>query len=140
MKMSAAQLGAKWRTNFAASTEKYKEGVNRTDKDPIQLAIAAAPRWLQGVQEAAANDAYAKGLGRTNKQEWQRACVEKGANAMAAGAKLGEINVVKAEQEIGPMREQIRASLPPRGTLEQNKQRMLAMVDGMAGLKRSRRS
>lgn len=138
MRMTAAQLGAKWRANFAASTEKYKQGVQTTDKDPIQLAIAAAPRWFQGVQEAHADGRYEKGLSKSNKQLWQQACVEKGANAMAAAAKLGEQNVVKAEQEIGPQRDAIRASLPPRGTLEQNKQRCLQMIDGMAALKRRR--
>lgn len=136
--LTAQQIGAKWRAKFAASTEAYKDGVTKTDKDPIQLAIAAAPRWLQGVQEAAANGSFEKGLGRTNKQQWQQACVEKGANAIATAAKMGELNVVKAEQEIGPMRAQIVAGLPPRGTLEQNKQRMLQMVDGMAALKRRR--
>jgi hypothetical protein len=137
-KLTAQQIAAKWQAKFAASGDAYKNGVTMTQKDPIQLAIQAAPRWAQGCAEAAANGQYERGLSRTNKQQWQDACVQKGVPALAAAARVGAQNVEKAEREIGPLRDAIVAGLPARGTLEQNKQRALAMIDGMAALRKRR--
>lgn len=137
-KMSPDQLAAKWRAKYGASSESYKQGVQTTQKDPIQLAIQAAPRWLEGVQEAAAEGRFERGLQRSSKAKWQAACVEKGAANMATAAKLGESAVAAAEREIGPMRDAAVAGLPARGTYEQNKQRMNQMVDAMKSFKRRR--
>lgn len=134
-RMTADQVAKKWREKMQNSGPAYVAGVDATDKDPIQLAIAAAPRWLEGVQAAAAEQRYERGLGRSSKQKWQAACREKGVAALQAGAKMGEANVRAAESIIGPLRDAARASLPARGTYEQNKLRSSLMQDAMHALK-----
>lgn len=135
-RLSPQQLAAKWQAKYGASTDAYKQGVQSVKVNPAQSAIAAKDLWIQRLNEAAANGSYEAGLANVTLAGWQQACVDKGANAIATAARLGAAKVQAAEQRIGPQRDAIVQSLPARGTLEQNKQRMLAMVDGMAALKR----
>lgn len=138
-KQSPQQIAAKWALKLTGSGEAYKAGVMAVQENPAQLAIQAKDRWLSGVQEAAQEGRFEAGLADVTKAGWQQACVEKGAANIAAGARLGQAKVARAEAIIGPQRDAIVASLPPRGNLEQNIARAAAMARGMAAT-RNRRS
>lgn len=135
-KMTPQQLAAKWQAKYGASSEAYKSGVQNVQTNPAQQAILAKDRWIQNLNEAAANGRYEAGLSNVTLSSWQQSCLDKGAPAIQAAARLGAIKVQRAEQEIGPKREAIVASLPARGTLEQNLERSRQMALGMAALKR----
>lgn len=138
MRMTPQQLAAKWQAKYGSSSEQYKAGVQAVQVNPAQSAIAAKDRWIQSLNEAAADGRYENGLSTVTLQSWQQACIDKGASAIQAAARLGAIKVQRAEQEIGPKREAIVAALPPRGTLEQNLERARQMALGMAALRRRR--
>lgn len=137
-KLSPAQLAAKWQAKYGGSTEAYKQGVQSVQGNPAQKAIAAAPRWQASLQEAFANGSYEAGLSKVTEAGWKQACVEKGAPAIAAAARMGVAKVEAAEREIGPQRDAIVNSLPPRGTLDENLERAAQMARQMAALRRRR--
>lgn len=137
-RMTPQQLAAKWQAKYGASTEAYKNGIQSVQVNPAQSAIAAKDRWISALNEAAAQGRYENGLSTVTLASWQASAIEKGAPAIQAAARMGAIKVQRAEQEIGPKREAIVASLPARGTLEQNLERARQMALGMAALKRTR--
>lgn len=133
-KLSPSALAAKWQAKTAASTEAYKQGVQAVTVNPAQLAIAAKDLWIARVNEAAQNGRFEAGLQGTTLASWKAAATDKGAANIAAGARTGAIKVEQMERVIGPQRDAIVASLPARGTLDQNLERSNAMARAMAGL------
>lgn len=136
-KLNAQAMAAKWQSKVSAAGPAYTAGVQAVTVNPAQQAIAAKDRWIQGVNAAAANGKYEKGLSTVTLASWKQAATDKGAAALAAGARLGAIKVQQHEQTFGPIRDQIVASLPPRGTLDQNIERASTMARQMAAAARS---
>lgn len=137
-KMSPQALAQKWASKVAGSTESYKAGVQAVQVNPAQKAIEAKDRWIQSLNEAAMDGRYEAGLSKVTLGDWKAAAVEKGAAALQAGARLGAIKVERHEREFGPVRDAIVASLPARGTADQNDQRMLEFVRQMRGTRKRR--
>ena len=137
-KLSPQALAQKWQSKVQASTEAYKAGVQAVTENPAQKAIAAKQLWIDKLNEAAQDGRYEAGLSQVTKQSWQQACIDKGASNIAAGARSGAVKVQKAEAMIAPVRDAIVASLPPRGTLDQNLERAAQMARAMAATRKSR--
>lgn len=122
-KMSPQEFAAKWAQKFGNSGEAYKAGIARVQDNPAQKAIAAQDRLLSGFTEAVTSGRWAAKLGKVTKQQWQQAATDKGAPALAAAARVAQEKVARAEAEMGPIRDSIAASLPPRGSIEENLER-----------------
>lgn len=135
-KLSPAQYAAKWQSKMSTSVEAYKQGIQAVTVNPAQSAIAAKELWINNLNEAAANGRYEAGLSKVTLASWKSASIDKGASNIPAGARNGTIKVEQAEREIGPQRDAIVASLPPRGTLDQNLERASQMARAMAQLKK----
>lgn len=100
MAKTAQQMVEKYTRGMAEGGKAYIDGIASTDKDPIQLAIAAAPKYEARVMEAIRENRYAEGLAGTNKQQWQQAS-KAGAqkftqSATTAGAKFQRYATVAA--------------------------------------------
>lgn len=131
-KLSPQALAALWSTRVQSSVDAYKSGINSVSENPAQQAIAAKQRYIDGVNRAFQEGRYEAGLQGVTKESWKAACVEKGAANIASGARAGAVKVQRAEQRMGPIRDAIVASLPPRGSLEENIQRAAQMARQMA--------
>jgi hypothetical protein len=130
-KLTPQQMAAKWQRNYSGSTEAMKQGVQAVTINPAQKAIDAGERYIAGVQAAFQSGKWAAGLAKVTLADWKTAYIEKGIANAAAGARAGATKFERHEREFGPVRDQIVASLPPRGTLEENLQRSNAMARGM---------
>lgn len=138
-KLTPQQAAQKWARNYANSTETMKQGVMAVTKNPAEAAIEAKDRYIKGVQEAYNDGRWEAGLRKTTLQAWRTAYLEKGIPNAAAGARAGQVKYQAHEAEFGPVRDAIVASLPARGTVADNRQRMLAMFDGMIAAGKNRR-
>lgn len=127
-RMSPAELAAKWSQKYGASGEAYKAGVSKVTENPAQQAIAAQDRMVQGFNDAVTSGKWAAGLQKVTLASWKQAATEKGAPAIAAAARVGADKVARAEQIMGPIRDSIVASLPPRGDINQNLERSRQMA------------
>src|SRR5262249_4507157 len=123
MPMTPQEHAALWVQRFGGSADKYKAGVNRVQENPAQKAIAAQDRLLANFTTAVTSGKWAAKLGQTTLAQWKQAATEKGANSLAAAARLAQEKVARAEARMGPIRESIRNSLPPRGSIEENLER-----------------
>jgi len=73
--LSAA--GKKYGTNAAAGSSNYASGV-QSNTNWAQNTEAAAPTWSTGVQTAANNGRFAKGVAKAGQSKWQSNAVNKG--------------------------------------------------------------
>jgi len=129
--MSPAEHAALWASRTGGSAEKYKAGIQRVQGNPAQKAIAAQDRLLTNFTEAVTSGRWAAGLAKVSEATWKQAAIEKGAPALATAARVAQEKVARAEAELGPIRESVRSSLPPRGTVEENLERARQMAMGM---------
>lgn len=132
-------IAAKWQRGVSGSTQAVKDGVMAVTQSPMEAAAKQQDAYVQGVQNAAQNGKWARGLRRVSTQDWQASMINKGLQRIASGATAAMPKVVAFQTQLAPHLAALQSKLSsmPRGSLEQNKQRMLATVDHMATFKRS---
>ncbi len=120
---SAATAQANWQGASGRAGSAWVQGIQSTTKDQAALAAAAQPRWLQGVQDAAANNRFAAGVQRRGTGYWKSQSEAKSAN-YTGGYAAGANNYGSAIGKLMNDMPNIVAALPPRGDINANLQRV----------------
>lgn len=110
---SAAEIAKKWADVTPARSRQWEEEIRATATDEYSApAIAAAPIWEQGVMEAAARGAYAKGIS-DKAEKWKRKALSVGTARFGPGVRAAETDQAAG---FAPYREVISGlTLTPRG-------------------------
>tara|TARA_R100001086_G_scaffold245998_1_gene177658 strand:- start:816 stop:1232 length:417 start_codon:yes stop_codon:yes gene_type:complete len=135
MAKNPQEVARKWQANTASSTSSMRSGAEAVSVAPTQLAKQQIPRMVAGIQEAAASGKIARGLDRVSLSDWQQAYITKGIPRIASGVAAAEPKFESFMASFLPFAERVRSSLPPRGDLEQNLQRMVANARGLSEYK-----
>jgi hypothetical protein len=67
----AASVAAKWTQRAGAAGAAYTAGINTTTKDWATETANAAQSWSAGVQAAAGNGSFAKGVNAAGTSKWK---------------------------------------------------------------------
>lgn len=118
---SAAEAAQKWQQNFGAAGPAWSAGIEAVTVAPGQLAAAASDRYLMGVQQNVQK--FASKVAGVSLAQWKSASTTKGPSRLAQGATVGLPKYQAAITRVLDAEKSIIASLPPRGTVEQNIQR-----------------
>lgn len=86
---SIAAIQEKWGRVTPTRTEDYTLGIKNPKRDWAQAATAAKASWAGGVQAAATNDGYAKGVNKAGSAKWQDKATKKGPSRFAEGVVIG---------------------------------------------------
>lgn len=132
MAKNATTVAQKWAQNLTNSTAAMKAGVQAVTTAPGQLAANAQQQYAMGVQQAVASGKYAKNVAAVSLSDWQNAMNNKGIPRIASGAQAGQGKMQNFMNQFLPHAQAVAQSLPPRGTIDQNIQRMVAQVQGNA--------
>jgi len=109
---SAADIARKWARVTPQRTQDYQEGVQNPTQDWEAATIKAEDNYKTGVQKAAAEGRFGKGVKKAGTAKWQKNTLEKGPNRFAEGVAVSE---PEFQQGFEPFREVIAATqLPPR--------------------------
>lgn len=130
---SADDVGAHWSQRLGASGDRIRQGVAAVRVAPGQAAAAQKAVWLQNLQASA--DRWAARVGRVSLTDWQNAMTSKGIDRIGAGATAAQPKFVAFMGKFLPYIDNAKASLPKRGSYEQNKARMTAMIDKLHAFK-----
>lgn len=123
-------VASKWATNLGNSTQSITDGINAVTVAPGQAAARQKQVWQQNTSAAA--DKWATNTAKVTLQEWQQAALQKGVGRIAAGATAAQNKQVAFYTKLLPFIDSAKASLPPRGNLDQNIARANAMMRKMA--------
>ena len=121
------QIAADWANGLAAKTDKISRGIDSVTVAPG--AAAARQKSVWQANTAAAADKFARNVGKVGLAEWQSAAKTKGLPRIASGAQAAQPKMAAFLGRFLPFIASAAAALPPRGSYEQNKARMIAMVD-----------
>jgi hypothetical protein len=109
----AATVAKKWAARAGAAGADYAAGVNGTTKDWASDTANAAPAWAAGVQTAAANGSFAKGVNAAGTAKWKAKAANVGAarypQGVAAAAQYYQNGITAVLQVLSGI------TLPPRG-------------------------
>lgn len=121
---SAQDAATRWNNGFAAAGTAWQAGIESVQTAPGQMAVAALPRYISGVQQNAQK--WAAKTGAVTLAQWKAAAIAKGPSRLASGATAGMPKYQAAIAKVLDAERSIIAGLPPRGTVEQNIQRSSA--------------
>jgi len=131
MAKTPTQVAEKWASNLGAAGQAIKDGVNGVTTSPTALAAAAEARYISGVQAAVSNGKWQAGLARVTLQDWKDSMLNKGVARIGPGATASKGKFAAFMTKLLPFQSNLIASLPPRGDLAANIQRMTMFAQGM---------
>ncbi len=110
---SAAEIADKWARVTSGRQQDYQQGVGRTNPANFEAAaVAAAPTWQAGVNQAAAENRFATGLAGAGAR-WKRKIDAVGASRFGTGVTAAKEDM---NAGVGPYVDALRGiTLPPRG-------------------------
>lgn len=133
---SADRVAQKWAQNLTNSVQSIKDGVQSVTTSPMEAAAAQAQQYAAGVQAAINSGKWQAGLRRVSLGQWQQAVLNKGLPRIADGANQAKSKVQNVMQQLLPHIQAGVSALPPRGSRQQNQQRMLQFSEHMAQFNR----
>jgi hypothetical protein len=131
------QVAQKWSQNVARSSDSIRAGVQNVTVNPAEKAAARQDAYVAGVQRAAAEGKYRRGLAKVTLQSWQEAMITKGLPRIASGASAATPKMAAFMEQWLPYVEAGKQKLAsmPRGDLQQNIARMITMVEHAASFR-----
>ena len=137
---SPAVAAQNWSTGMQNATQKITQGVNAVTVAPTSLAAQAVDRMVAGIQRAAATGKIQAALQAVSLTDWKEAMLNKGVPRIAQGATAAKGKMQAFLTQFLP---HIQAGLAqidstmPRGELEQNINRAVAMMRHNASFRKT---
>lgn len=132
MAANASTAAARWASGLAGAGQKITEGIQSVTVAPGQAAARQKGAYVQGVTASA--DKWAKNTAAVPLGDWQAAAINKGVPRIASGAQASQSKFEAFMNKLLPAIANARASLPPRGTFDQNLARSAAMARALHGM------
>lgn len=126
-------IAANWASRLAQSGDKITKGVQAVTVAPGQAAARQADVWANNT--VASKDKWRTRVAGVTLQEWQAAIVNKGVPRIASGAQASQGKFADFMTRLLPHIDSVKGTLPARGTLDQNIDRMVRFSRGMAQFK-----
>lgn len=126
-----------WSSSGASAQQKFVDGVQSTDKDPVSLAIRSQQQLVANFTQAVTSGRWAKALSAVGKQGWVAATVAKAGNYQT-GIMAGRGKYESAMQTWLPIinAEAARVNAMPSGSLQANLARANAFATALYNRKR----
>lgn len=80
----------KWVNRASVSADDYRKGVSNPRRDWASATEAGAENWKAGIQKAAANNTFSKGVKKAGNSKWLKGAVDKGAARYPQGVAAGK--------------------------------------------------
>lgn len=125
----------KWARVTPMRTEDYKLGVKNPKRDWADETEAAEGNWKMGIDKAASQGLFKKGVRQAGTGKWEKGALEKGPQRFAEGVMLAESDY---EKGFAPYHAAIeRADIGPRFPRRdpRNLNRVKAVVDALVAEK-----
>jgi hypothetical protein len=134
-KTTPAQAAANYTSGAAAKGTKWATNYLHSKVDPFEAAAAAAQTWLSNVNKAG-TAGFQAGLSRVNRAQIAAWVQQHGASQYTSGiSNKGTPRYAAAAASLIPAIQQAAAALPPRGTDQDNVNRMIQMVQQLKAMR-----
>jgi hypothetical protein len=139
-KITATEFQEKHARRLKAAVEDMRRGIDRVTESPTEKAASKQDKMLTNLTAAIQSGKWAAGLKRVSLDEWKRKARDIGVNRVAAGIDAAKDKVVAFAEELLPHidRQKAKIASMPDVTLDDNLNRMLTFIRGMADFKRTK--
>jgi hypothetical protein len=132
---SLGAIREKWTRVTPGRTEDYKLGIQNPKRDWEEETLAGKENWKAGVDQAAANDLFAKGVKKAGTGKWRDHALKKGPGRFSEGVYIAGPDY---EKGFAPFHAAIeRVDLGPRFPKRdpRNLERVKKVVDALIAVK-----
>ncbi len=138
MALDPNAVAQKWANRLGAATADIQKGVQAVQQSPTAAAAQRQDAYVAGVQRAAANGKWARGLNRVSLQQWQQAMIQKGLQRVGPGSQAAIPKMAAFMSQFGPYLDQLKQALStmPRGDINANKARAAFAIDFLSKFQR----
>ena len=130
------KIADRYVSNGTASQQKYTDSIMSIQDSPLQKAAEAGAAYMSGIQRSEANGTRARNLVAYGFDAWKRKTANVGAIRLGQGMAEAKDRFKAAMSNLLPFIDNLVATLPPRGDLNQNIARADKMMRGMATYKK----
>jgi len=134
---TGAQVAEKWLRNTQAAAKDYEDGVNAVQENPMAKAATMLDLAKQNYSEAIDSGRMAAALNAVSTQDWKTACTGKGKQRHSQGVAAAKPKAERVFTKLIQAVYEVQASLPPRGSFEENMARAYEQARGMKARKGS---
>ena len=136
-KVTAQEYAEKWGRRLKGSTEDIRRGANRVTEAPGVAAARQQDLMLTKLTESITSGLWAQQVAAVSLEDWKKALMEKGVGRIAAGV---DAATPKQQQMATRLLAAVDSAMAdanrtPRGSLEDNINRMTTFVRSMADKK-----
>lgn len=133
-KVNATEYADKWASRLSAAGEDVRRGVEKVTVAPGIQAAAAKERMKAAIIKAIDDGTWEAQVKAVSLEDWKASMVGKGINRLSEGVNAAKPKqVAMAEKLLAAVDASVaEANATPRGSLEDNINRMTAFVRGMA--------
>lgn len=128
MQTDPVAVSKKWAQNLGSAGPQITAGVAAVQTSPMSKAAANVNGYLQGVTNAVNSGKWVRGLNRRTLQDWQTAMTQKGIGRIGTGAQAALPKFQAFMTQWLPYEAAGVSSLPPRGDINANTARAVAMI------------
>ena len=121
------------------NVEKIRSGIDAVTDSPMEKAAGKKDKWLSGIQQAAADGKWERGLKRVSLSDWKEAFKGKGVQNMQTGIAAARGKMVEFAKEFIPFLERVQSEVNamPDVTLDDRIEKMVQNARKIAQFKRS---
>jgi len=142
-KVKSAERQAKQLMEHAeGAADDWLEGVKNPSRNPIEAAIAAAPKWKDRLSQAIKDGKYEKGLAKSSAAEIIEVAEKIGASGYATGVRARESKIKRVFNELQPLQQAVSDTIQnmPDGTDAEREKRLLQARKLMLEVGKKRRA
>jgi hypothetical protein len=124
-----------------ASAADYVDGMKNPKRNPVESALRAKGKWQSRLQDAMANDSYAKGVRKQDYAEAVAIATGDGGSAFTSGVSKREAKIRRVHADLMPRLGALSAAIQnmPQDTDSQREQRLLAARKGAIAIGKARK-
>ena len=94
--LTAQQIADKWASRAGSASTAYKDGIQQTNVNPMQLAVAQQANMVSKWNEAISSGRWANRMNSVSPETWKQAAMTKGASNYTTGIQAGKQKFVTA--------------------------------------------
>lgn len=106
--LSAQQIADKYASKAGAAGGDYKNGIQNTNVNPMQLAVAQQGVMVSKWNEAISSGRWANRMNSVGVDQWKNAAMTKGAQNYQTGIQAGKQKYLNAINYYAPIYQQIK--------------------------------
>jgi len=139
-KVTPEEFYEKFRKRLTGAIEDIKKGIDRTDKNPMERAVAKKEKWQARLEEAIRKGKWEAGLKRVDLSKWKDVTKDMVERRLSSGIEKSKDKIIDFAEQLLAYQDELKRKIEsmPDVTLEDRIRRMETWIREMAKFERKK--